>query len=113
MRRILSVVALCGLLSLTACDLLDRGDQEKSPAEQTVTTLRDAVPSGTVRTVLDLVLAGLALYGSVKGKGAESKAKAAAAVQVATEAREYNADEALSMAMKMRELGILPQAPKP
>lgn len=107
MRRLLLVLAGCGFLTLTACDILERDGKEKSDAEQAVSTARDLVPPGTVRTLLDLLSIGLGAYATRKGFQADKQAKDAKNVQASTEAREYNADEALSMHNKMAELGLI------
>lgn len=86
MRRLLLVLAACGFLTLSACDFLERDGDNKSEAEQAVAGVRDGMPSGMVRTLLDVVLLGLGIYGSAKGKKAES-----------TEKRDYNVDEGRSM----------------
>ena len=97
LRRLLLVVAGLGLLSLTACDLLERDGKPQSEAEQAVSTARELVPPGTIRSILDLVQLGLGLYAVRKGTQGEKKAEAATKVQATTEAREYNADEGRSM----------------
>lgn len=102
MRRFLLGFLCAGCLALTACDLADvLGPDEtgKSPVTQVAEQARDYVPAGPMRMVVDLVLLASGLVSGYLGR------KSAVKVQTQTEAREYNADEAVSMVKALTESG--------
>ena len=101
MRRFLTILALVGLLSLTACDVagIFRADEDgKSDATEAVETVRPFIPDGVPRLVADLVLAGLALTSGILARKGASKELAK------NEAREYTLEEAESMLAAMEQL---------
>lgn len=94
MRRFLFVLALVGLLTLTACDLKDifgAGEDGKSQAQEAVETVYPYIPNGVPRMLADLVLLGLSITSGVIARKGSAKELAK------NEAREYTVEEAASM----------------
>ena len=99
MRRLLLVLCFVSI-ALTACDFLTAGEGGTSPAQDALHAVAPYVPPGPWQIGLTAGNAILAVVASIMAR------RGAAKQHAATESREYNADEAVSMAKALEAIGF-------